>query len=225
MTGTHLTSDQTPKRPGALRRNLWRLALLAVLILGAVQLMHLMKTAPESIANTAFISFLLLYALLIAIPFMPGIELGMSLLVMYGAEMALPVWGATMLGLMTAYLTGRYLPYARICRMLSDLRLTRAANWLNRIEDVPPADRLTLMQNRLPHWLAAIAARYRHVTLALLINLPGNAVIGGGGGIAFVAGLSRLFAPHWMAATLCLATAPVPLLVWRFGRDVLPWTG
>lgn len=225
MTDLRPSSDPTLRPPGALWRNLARLVLLAVLILGAMQLMYLIKSAPDNIANTALIGFLLLYALLIALPFVPGVELGASLLAMYGAEMALPVWGATVFGLTLAYLTGRHLPYPLLCRMLSDLRLTGVAFWLERIEKLPRAERLDRMQARLPRWLARITARFRHVTLALLINLPGNAVIGGGGGIALAAGLSRLFALHWMVLTLCIATAPVPLLVWVWGPSILPWTG
>lgn len=33
----------------------------------------------------------------------------------------------------------------------------------------------------------------RYVALAVLLNIPGNVVIGGGGGIAFAAGMTRLF--------------------------------
>jgi hypothetical protein len=53
--------------------------------------------------------------------------------------------------------------------------------------------------------------------LACLFNLPGNVVLGGGGGIALLAGLSRLYAPLPMAVTVALAVAPVPLAIWIWG--------
>ncbi|MEE8444482.1 MAG: hypothetical protein V3S44_03980, partial [Alphaproteobacteria bacterium] len=54
---------------------------------------------------------------------------------------------------------------------------------------------------------------HRHLTLAVCLNMPGNSVLGGGGGIAALCGLSRQF--HWWryVLTLIIATAPIPLLV------------
>ena len=62
--------------------------------------------------------------------------------------------------------------------------------------------------------------RYRYLNLAVLINIPGNAVIGGGGGIAFVSGLSGTFRMPLAILTIALATAPVPLGIWLFGFDL-----
>jgi hypothetical protein len=56
--------------------------------------------------------------------------------------------------------------------------------------------------------------------LAVLVNMPGNAFIGGGGGIFFTAGLSRLFLPTQTVLTIVFAVAPVPLAVWAFGIDL-----
>ena len=43
-----------------------------------------------------------------------------------------------------------------------------------------------------PTRLLPFLLRYRYVALALAFNLPGNAVLGGGGGIAMMAGLSGI---------------------------------
>jgi hypothetical protein len=48
--------------------------------------------------------------------------------------------------------------------------------------------------------------------LALAFNLPGNTLLGGGGGIALAAGMSGLYRPVAYLATVVLAVAPVPLL-------------
>ncbi|MGB3315212.1 MAG: hypothetical protein WBB85_12430, partial [Albidovulum sp.] len=57
-----------------------------------------------------------------------------------------------------------------------------------------------------------------YVLLALLINLPGNSLLGGGGGILLLAGMSRLFSPLATLATVAIAVAPVPILVYLMGE-------
>jgi hypothetical protein len=48
--------------------------------------------------------------------------------------------------------------------------------------------------------------------LAVLFNLPGNTIIGDGGGIALIAGMSRLFPFPKFVFLVCVAITPVPLL-------------
>jgi hypothetical protein len=55
------------------------------------------------------------------------------------------------------------------------------------------------------------------------INLPGNIVIGGGGGIALMAGLSRLFSPSGFVVTVAIATLPIPLAWLIFGENFAEW--
>lgn len=45
------------------------------------------------------------------------------------------------------------------------------------------------------------------------LNLPGNALIGGGGGIALMAGMSRLFSFPLFLLSLTVAVSPVPLAI------------
>ena len=49
--------------------------------------------------------------------------------------------------------------------------------------------------------------------------MPGSGLIGGGGGICLLAGLTGVFAPRATFLTLALAVAPVPLLVWMTGME------
>lgn len=58
---------------------------------------------------------------------------------------------------------------------------------------------------------------YRYVALALLINTPGNAMVGGGGGLSFAAGLSDVFTLPKFLLTISIAVLPVPLAVFLFG--------
>jgi hypothetical protein len=160
---------------------------------------------------------LAIYAILLAIPFVPGVEIGLTLMAMEGAWIAPWIYLATVCGLSIAYTAGAHLPYTLLHRIFADLRLHRAAEMLHAIQPLDRQTRLDLLRDRLPQWLRTLASRFRYVLLALLVNLPGNSVIGGGGGILFLAGFSRVFHPFAVLATIVVAVAPVPLLVWGFG--------
>ena len=118
-------------------------------------------------------------------------------------------------------LTGRYGALNWLIKLRSDLQLHRIGRLLERIRDRAPDDRLAALDDRLPNWLAPMLVRYRYLTLAVLINIPGTIAIGGGGGIMLVAGLSRLFHVGLTILTIALATLPVPLAVWLLGTDIL----
>ena len=167
------------------------------------------------------VATLLAYALLLALPFVPGIEIGIMLLALRGGELALFVYLATLAGLALAFLAGRYLPYSWLRRIALDLRLRRAADLLARIAPLSRPRRVALLRKRLPRRLAPYLLRYRYLGLGLLLNLPGNSVLGGGGGLCLIAGLSHLFSTRAALLTIALAVAPVPLAVWYF--DLALW--
>lgn len=160
---------------------------------------------------------LLIHAVLIAIPFVPGVEIGLSVLAAGGAEIAPLVWLATACGLTLAYAAGGLVPLAWLQKVLLDLHLTGAAQVVARFEALPPKGRVAFVNALLPRKYYSWIVRYRYVNLAVLINLPGNSVIGGGGGIAFVSGLSGTFRAPLAMLAIALATAPVPPAVWLFG--------
>ena len=76
------------------------------------------------------------------------------------------------------------------------------------------------MCERLPDWLGHRLIKWRYLGLAAVINIPGNSIVGGGGGICMVAGLSRIFTPTATLVTIALAVSPVPLLIWFFGIEL-----
>jgi hypothetical protein len=55
--------------------------------------------------------------------------------------------------------------------------------------------------------------KYRYFTLAIALNTPGNILLGDGGGIALLAGFSRLFSVPAFALTIMVAVSPVPLVI------------
>ena len=161
------------------------------------------------------------YAILIAIPFMPGVEVGIALLLMQGASVAPFVYLATLAGMIIAFLTGQHVSLDWLHGVFRDLRMIRACQMLDRIKNQPQEDRLERLTERLPKWIAWVAVDYRYISIALLINVPGSIAIGGGGGIMLLAGLSRLFRTGRMVMMLALATLPIPLVVWIVGVDIL----
>lgn len=163
---------------------------------------------------------LLAYALLIAVPFVPGVEIGLALMVMEGPTIAPMVYGATALGLTIAYCTGEWVPYRHLHRLFADFRMTGACRLLEGIQPLSRKQRLAALSDRAPRWLRPLATRFRYPLIAVLVNIPGNSVIGGGGGILFTAGLSRLFQPIPMLLTILIAVSPVPLAVWLFDIDL-----
>jgi len=209
---------------GAWRRNIQRVVMIALLVWA----MHLMLGWAKELAEMdrgglrlgMLVGFLLVYSVLIAVPFVPGIEVGLTLMAMEGPWIAPWIYLATVTGLGAAFAVGEWLPYARLRQILADLKLRRACGFIEGIQSLDRRERLSILQDRAPRWLRPLVSRYRYVLLALLINLPGNAVLGGGGGLLFMAGFSRLFHPVSTAATIALAVAPVPVAFWMFGFDV-----
>lgn len=214
-----------PLKVGLIRVAL-RIAVIVVVVLAIHWLTDWATTRAEITGNQSLmigtlLVILLAYATLIAIPFVPGIEIGISLLMLKGAEIAPMVYVATVAGLIIAFILGRVTPYRWIRSTLADLRMTRASALFERLEPMTYEERLTVLMERVPHRARPIIGGGRYLLLAALLNIPGNALIGGGGGIAFVAGFSRLYRPLVTFAVIALAVLPVPLTVWLMGADVL----
>lgn len=146
----------------------------------------------ESTPRRAVWTLLLLYTLLLAVPFVPGAEIGLALLVVFGAVMAWPVYVATILALSIAFAAGRLASGS--ARPASEA----LAVFADGLRDRP--------------WLQGLM-RFRWLTVVALINMPGNTVIGGGGGIAMALGYSRAFSYPAFLACVAVAVAPVPALV------------
>lgn len=167
------------------------------------------------------IAALALYALLLAIPFVPGVEIGISLLVMQGPAIAPFVHAATVAGLLISFAVGWAFATSLPCQFLHSMGLARACAFVDAMKEMTRQERLEYLEAASPRWIGLGILRHRYVLLAVLINLPGNSLIGGGGGILLVAGLSRLFSFPAIVVTLIVATAPVPLAAWLMGAQIL----
>jgi hypothetical protein len=132
---------------------------------------RLVSEAPLVLAAAAAV-----YVLAMALPFVPGIEIGLALMLLLGEPGIALVYLCTQLALALGYAAGRFLP-----------RPALPGAWAERLRRRPA------------------------LALAALINLPGNAAIGGAGGIAVLAGAARLL-PFWRyVLVMAVATTPLPL--------------
>lgn len=174
----------------------------------------------DTVHRTIMISATL-YALLLAVPFVPGAEIGVALMAMLGPRIALLVYICTLAGLSLSYIVGRLIPIKTLAQLAKDMRLERTRQLLEDIEPLDKKERLDLLIGRAPKRLLPLLLRYRYLALAAALNIPGNYIVGGGGGIALFAGVSQLFSATGFFITIILAVAPVPIAVMVFGVEFL----
>ncbi len=153
-----------------------------------------------------------LYVLLMAIPFMPGIEIGLALMILLGNKGAILIYLCTVVALSISFLIGSKIPPRIIYRLLDWLQLDRASSLVRQLEPLNPQERLTLLHQKSPAKIAPFLLRHRYLAIAIALNLPGNALIGGGGGIGLVVGMSKIVPFHTYLVLVAIAVAPVPLL-------------
>ncbi|MCP4399193.1 MAG: hypothetical protein GY801_18065 [bacterium] len=152
----------------------------------------------------------MLYMLFLSIPFVPGVELGLLLMCLFGRAGIVFVYGCTVSGLLLAFAAGRCFSESRSIRWLKKSGITEISQ--NHADWMETALKHSRIGQTLHIRLGSSLLRYRYPVLAILFNLPGNSVLGGGGGIAMICGMSKLFQWKWFVLTVILATAPVPLL-------------
>jgi hypothetical protein len=153
------------------------------------------------------------YVGLLALPFVPGAEIGLAMLAAFGPGIAPLIYVATVASMTLAYVVGRFLPIRALERLLSVLRMRRAAALVARAASLSREERLAMLLRGRSKRGMRLALRYRYLALALAVNTPGNSVIGGGGGIMMMVGLSGIFAPLPTLLTIAIAVSPVPLAV------------
>jgi hypothetical protein len=171
----------------------------------------------ESMLQGMLLIALLLYILLMATPFMPGIELGLAVMLLIGSKSALLIYLCTLIALSISYIIGRYFPLSIVRRFLKWLYLEKASELVNQLEPLDQHKRLEFLNRKTPTKIAPFLLKHRFVTLAVILNLPGNALIGGGGGIGLVVGMSKLISFYKYFLVMAFAVLPVPLCIYLQG--------
>ncbi len=165
----------------------------------------------EGMGMGALLASAFMLAVLLGLPFVPSVEMGLMMMTVFGREGAIAAWLATIAGLSLAHAAGRYMPADRVHHWLDRHGLLPA--------DSDPGTPMAGMLERLRlskrkgYRIATFLLRHRYLLFALLINMPGNSVLGGGGGIALVSGFARLYRWPWFLLTVGLASLPIPLMV------------
>jgi hypothetical protein len=155
----------------------------------------------------------LLYIVLMALPFVPGVEIGVALILAFGAKVVPIVYIATIIALTISFTAGRLVPQHWLAALFRRLRMAQAERLIEELAPMSADERVThLMRSAPRRWLPWLL-RYRTWALALLLNLPGNGLIGGGGGIAMTVGISRLLSLPKFILAVAVGAAPVPLVV------------
>lgn len=162
---------------------------------------------------SAIVLSMVFYALLLAIPFVPGVEIGFGLIIMFGPQLVIPVYISTVIGINLGFVLGRVIPVKRLQSLLRFLYLDRAAELIERIAPLPHREKMQALAAAAPKRFVPFLLRHRYLAVAAAINIPGNAVIGGGGGIGMLAGLSRIFPWPFFLLAVALAVAPMPILI------------
>lgn len=168
----------------------------------------------DSLLNAIVLMAILSYVLLMAIPFMPGIEVGLVLMLVLGSKGALLVYLCTLIALSISYMIGRNIPTNLVYWFFNWLHFYKASALVRQLEPLSPLERLALLNEKAPSRIAPFLLKHPYLTVATALNLPGNALIGGGGGIAMVIGMSKIIPFHAYVVLLAFAVAPVPL--WFF---------
>jgi hypothetical protein len=153
----------------------------------------------------------LLYILLLSLPFVPGVELGVLLMCVFGKEGIVFVYLATVAGLSLAFLIGRLLPKKWVESRLQKLGFSHSCD--NPDDEIDGLfDNLSRNSKFCQNRFWTFLTKYRYLTIAALFNMPGNYLIGGGGGISLSCGICRRISWKKFLLTIILAVLPVPLL-------------
>lgn len=174
------------------------------------------RPANEPSINRMIITVAGVFVFASALPFVPGAEIGFGLILVFGGSIALLVYLCMVAALLLAFLVGRFVPIASITVLLNFLGLIRAREMIAGLEPLNSAERLALLTDQAPQRFVPVLLKHRYLALLIVLNTPGNSLIGGGGGIAFIAGLSRLFSLPGFLLSVAIAVAPVPLFFYIF---------
>jgi hypothetical protein len=134
-----------------------------------------------------------------------------------GAQGALAVYAGMVSALLLAFAAGRFVPVSWLATFFGALGLDRARGLVESSAELSLEERARFIEAHAPVRWVPFLLRNRYIALALVLNLPGNVVLGGGGGIAFAAGACRLFSTAGFLLTVLIAVAPVPIAFLVFG--------
>ena len=171
----------------------------------------------QSHARHLVMASMAIYTALMAMPFVPGMEISLALFAAFGSQVAVFVYFATVAALSFSFVIGRLVPIRILASLFGTLGLHRAEELVAQLAPLSREQRLEALITAAPRRLVPWLLKHRYIAVIVALNLPGNALIGGGGGIALLAGISGLFSfPRYLIA-VALAVLPIPMFVMLMG--------
>ncbi len=177
-----------------------------------------LRPMNEPLIHRLVIGSLIVFILAAAIPFVPGAEIGFALLLIFGGKASPIVYFGMVGALILSFTVASFVPLPMLSKFAKWLRLKRIAEFVDELANAPPQDRASVVSGKLDNRFGDMMFKNRYVVLALLLNLPGNSVLGGGGGLAFMAGISGLYKFWAYLLSVLIAVAPFPLIFLILGR-------
>ena len=126
---------------------------------------------------------LIFYVFLLAIPYFPSVEFALVLLLILGFESSFLIYISTVLGLILPFFVGRFFS-DKYCRKVENI--FAGFNFLKRVNKVSPV-----------------------LSLIIFLNMPGNIVLGGGGGIGIMYGTLKIITPIKYFVGVSIAALPI----------------
>lgn len=207
------------------KKRYFRIAIVILVILGlnlagtwlGHQINFQIFPRHDPVMHAAVMAAMATYILLMATPFMPGIEVGMAVMMLLGHKSALLIYICTLVALSISYLIGRFFPLHLVQRFLQWLYLEKASELVKQLEPLKRYERLDLINKKAPKKIAPLLLNHLYLTIAIILNLPGNALVGGGGGIGLMVGMSGVVPFFKYLVTVAIAVLPVPLIFYLQG--------
>jgi len=206
-----LPNTKTPRWKGVLTIFIWSVLVVighGVTHLGESNAKEVLSQLQEMMGLGGFILLAFSYSIFLAMPFIAGVEIGLLIMAIFGVPGVIVAYAGTLIGLNLAFGIGRLLPTMWVHKALTKIglpighedfdtlleRLVKGSGWMSKFGKL-------MLHNR-------------YVTLAVSLNFPGNALIGGGGGLSLLSGMSqRLVSWPFFVLVTIIATLPVPVLV------------
>lgn len=165
----------------------------------------------EPLIHRIVMSALAIFVVTAAIPFVPGAEIGFGLLLLFGGQASLLVYTGMVGALLLSYSVARLVPLSVLSGFAEWLGLKKIAALCDQLAETPAEERAEFISGQLSGRFSSAVMRNRYLLLIVLLNMPGNSVLGGGGGIAFLAGISGLYSFWAFLVSVLIAVAPLPL--------------
>ena len=156
---------------------------------------HLVQSIERSTIPSWFWLLLccVVYAVVLMTPFAPGMELGILIMAMFGTVGIIAAWLTTVFALTLAFIISG---------------VGQSFLWVQRLLFISQRQRSL---PRAVSWVRSRLAKHPYLSIAILLNLPGNMILGGGGGIAIISGATGTVKLYRFFVTVLLASSLFPL--------------